>query len=93
MAATFREYDKKYTDFCLKHNAKAECKVFTSPMVDNRYHKEICWDDGAMWCEITELVTESVNIQVHGINVDVDVQLWKTEYWSTESKSEYYYSK
>ena len=91
--ATFKEYIDEKVVFSQKHNKKGECKVYTSPMVNNGYHKEIVWDDGHMWCEVTELVTEDVEVEIHGLKTWTTIELWKTEYWTTESKSKYLWEK
>ena len=93
MTATFKEYMADKEAFAKKHNKKAECKVFTSPMENNRYHKEMCWSDGHMWCEVTEMITEDVEAEAHGIKVTVPVTLWRTEVWSTEQPSKYMYER
>lgn len=93
MTVTYAEYMSDLKAFSQKHNKKAELKIFTSPMVNNRYHKEYCWSDGAEFCEINELVTEMVEAEAHGIKVRVPVEFWRTEFWSTEQGSKYYYEK
>lgn len=90
---TYGEYIQDLINFTDKHNKKAECKVHTSPMVNNWYHKEYCWSDGATFYEVNAIVTETVKVTVHGVKMDVDVTLWKTEYWSSEFGSKYYYQK
>ena len=37
---TYEQYMQELTDFCQKHNNKGELTIFTSPMIDNKYHKE-----------------------------------------------------
>ena len=94
MTVTYREYENQKIAFAKKHNRKAECKVYTSPMENNRYHKEYCWSDGHQWCEVIELVTETVEAEAHGINFNVEVELYRTEFWSTEdSRSKYLYER
>ena len=93
MTVTYKEYAKDLRDFSQKHNKKADLKIFTSPMVNDRYHKEYCWSDGATFYEINERVIEIAEAEVHGITVKVPVEMWRTEYWSTESSSKYYYEK
>ena len=80
----YKEYDEMKTAFAKKHNKKSECKVMTSPMENNSYHKEYCWEDGANWFEKTELITEVHEVTVHGIVNKVELQFWKAEYWNTE---------
>lgn len=94
METTYESYMKEKVKFIRKHNKKSECSVFTSPMENNRYHKEYCWNDGHEWIEITELIEEKANVRVHGILITVPVKFWKTEFWSTENpKSKYLYER
>lgn len=93
MTVTYEQYNKELAKFAQKHNAKAECKIYTSPMENNRYHKEYCWEDGANWCEVTELITETIEVEAHGLTFKCEVEMWRTEYWSTEAGSKYYYCK
>lgn len=94
MTTTYREYNEEITKFAQKHNKKSECRIYTSGMENNRYHKEYCWADGANWYEVTELITEDVTVEVHGLTFTTTVEMWRTEYWSTEdSKSKYFYCK
>lgn len=93
MTVTTDEYNREKMDFIRKHNENAECKVFTSPMENNRYHKEYCWSNGAAWMEVTELVTEEKEVEAHGLTFKVEVEMWKTEFWSTERGSKYVYEK
>lgn len=93
MTVTYGDYLKEQSKFAQKHNKKAELKIYTSPMENNRYHKEYCWSDGAMWCEISELITEIVEAEAHGIKVNAKVNFYRTEFWSTEAPSKYFYEK
>lgn len=93
MTVNYKEYNEELTKFAQKHNEKADCRIYTSPMENNRYHKEYCWEDGAAWYEVTELIVETKEIEVHGLTFKVDVEMWRTEFWSTESKSKYLYFK
>lgn len=93
MTVTYTEYMNDLKAFSQKHNKKAELKIYTSPMENNRYHKNYCWSDGHEFCEVTELITEQVEIEVHGIKMNVSVEMWRTEYWSTEAPSKYFYEK
>lgn len=93
MTVTYEQYNKELAAFAAKHNKKAECRIYTSPIENDRYHKEYCWEDGANWYEITERITEETEIEMHGMKFKVEVEFWKTEFWSTESGSKYYYCK
>ena len=94
MTTTFAEFDKEYTAFAKKHNAKAERREYTS-FEHGIIRKMICWSDGATWWEVTETeYSENVEIETHGIKVNVNVPLRKTEYWNTESGgSKYFYER
>ena len=94
MTVSYAEYMKDLTKFARKHNMKGECTIYTSPMENNRYHKEYCWEDGAVWYEVTELENELKEVEAHGLKYIVEIEFWKTEYWSSEdSTSKYTYSK
>ena len=94
MTVTFREYQEDLIAFCQKHNKKAECRVETSPFENNQYHKNYLYSDGATFTEINEIVYEEVEIEVHGIKVKTTVELFRTEYYSTDnSKSKFVYQK
>lgn len=90
----FKEYQKDLVNFCTKHNEKADCIIYTSPMVNNSWHKEYCYSDGSTFYEINEIIEEKVEIEIHGIKANVTVKLYRTEYWSTDnSQSKFYYEK
>lgn len=93
MTVTYDQYLKELQAFCKKHNKKAECKVETSPMINNSYHKNYMWSDGANWTECSFIVRELAECEIHGIKFSTPVDLWKTEYYSTESPSKYFYTK
>ena len=94
MTVTYDEYLKELNAFCVKHNKKAECKVATSAMIENCYHKDYMWSDGHNWTEITTLVMETAHVEVHGVTVSVEVLFYRTEFFSTEdSRSKYLYIK
>lgn len=88
---SYREYNEEFINFVQKHNAKGDLKIYTSNMENNRYHKEYCWSHGANWYEVTELITETKEVESHGLTFKVNVQMWRTEYWSTEFGSRVYY--
>lgn len=93
MTVTYEEYTKEKIAFIRRHCKKSNCRVHTSPMVNNRYHKEYYWEDGANWYETTELISEPKVIVVHDITLTVNVEMWRTEYWSTECGSKYFYER
>ena len=92
MTVIYNTYENDKMAFMKKH-MKHECKVYTSPMVNNVYHKEYCFSNGAVFCERTELVKEPVEAEAHGIKLLFEADFYKTEYWSTEQPSKYFYEK
>lgn len=92
MTVTYDEYTRDLRDFCRRHD-KADLKVFTSPMVNDSYHKEYCYSDGATFCEINDITTEWVEVEVKGCKTKAPITLCRTEYWSSDhSKSKYCYT-
>lgn len=91
---TFAEFDKEYTAFAKKHNAKAE-RYEETRMTNGVIHKIVSWSDGATWWEITETeYSEDVEVEVRNVKVKVNVPLRKTEYWNTETgHSKYFYER
>lgn len=91
--ATMKDYYEDLRDFCAR-NGKYECKVYTSPLIKNSYHKEFCYSNGATFYEISDVVVEQVEVEVHGVRVLVEVKLRRLEYWSTtNSKSKFVYER
>lgn len=91
---TYRDYLDELHAFSVKHNKKADLQVYTSAMVNNSYHKEYVWSDGAQFFEVTDMVTEEAVGEVHGVQVTFPVTFWRVEFWSTEdAKSKYFYEK
>lgn len=91
---SYGDYLKELQAFAEKHNENGGVKTYTSPMENDRYHKEICWEDGATWYEVTEKIWETVPLTVHGVECHAYVELWRTEFWSTDNgHSQYCYQK
>lgn len=92
---TYDEYSKDLKNFIDKHSKKCDWKVYTSPLIDGQYHKNIVFEDGSEFTEINELnYSEVVEIMVHNIPATVTVDLIRHEYWSTDdSVSKYWYEK
>lgn len=89
-----QQYTIDQTGFIFKHLKKknADYRVFTSPMIDNVYHKEYCFTDGAVFCERIEIIEECFEVERHGILVEVKATFQQVEYWSTDdSVSKYTY--
>jgi len=84
------QYTRVQTNFIMKHRIAS---VDTSPMRDNAYTKCYIAEDGAAMWECMRLVTETAEAEVKGVQVKVDVKLWKCECWSTEFPSMYFYER
>lgn len=94
MTVSFKEYQDDLKEFCQHHNKKAECTVYTSPMVNNVYTKYFMYSDGATFTEVNDFVTEDVKVEAHGMVMTVPVKFFRTEYYSTDnSKSKFVYQK
>lgn len=93
MTVNYSTYRKDFITFTDKHrgNGAYILDIHTSPMVNGGYHKEWAWSDGAVWYEDYKVVNEEVEFEVHGVKAKTEVMLHRTEYWSTESPSKYYY--
>lgn len=48
--------------------------------------KMVLFEDGATWYEVTEPIYETVVVDVHGISVETQVKLYRTEIWDTEDQ-------
>ena len=87
--STFQEYMTQKADFFKKHG---ECRIHDHGMQSNdSYFKTYDFADGASWCEVSGPVFEDVTVEVHGMKVKTIVRLFKTEYWSTEAGSKFFY--
>lgn len=91
---TSLEYKRNF----IKKHQKADWKVETSPMDEyDRYFKIYIFSDGAQLTEVNEPVWEEVEIEyeVRGVKFaeKKSVKLFRTEIWTTESASVYFYEK
>ena len=86
----FDEYMKDKAEFFKKHG---DYKLHDSGMSQNGYLKSYCFDDGADFYELCGPVTEEVEVELHGVKAKVPVKLFRTEYWSSEDSSKFYYEK
>ena len=86
---TMKEFYEAQAKFTCKHPL---INVYTSSMKDNAYHKHYIAEDGAEMWESNRVVTETVEVEIHGIKCKAIVKFWETECWSTDdSKSIYMY--
>ena len=94
MTATYREYNDAKKAFVIAH-MEHDMKIHTSSLDENNsYHKEYCFDDGSTFYEVMTREFNKVPVLIHGIEFSVNVELLKTEFWSSDdSVSRYYYEK
>lgn len=89
---TYEEYTAKKMAFIKKHNG--DWRVETSPMDEyGVYYKTYLFEDGAVWYERMSPKYEKVQVEVKRVKTTVEVKLFETEFWSTESGSELYYER
>lgn len=92
MTTTYKEYSEERKTFFEKHDN--DYCIYTSSLDEyNRYTKVYQFIDGAVWYELMTPVIETKVVEICKVNVEVEVKLLKTEYWSSESESKYYYEK
>ena len=90
MTVTFKEYESDKKRFFTKHNYNYECE--TSPMDEyGVYHKVYTFKDGATWYETMMPTYEKTEVEIKKVIVKVEVKMLRTEYWSSEAGSKYYY--
>ena len=84
-------YEQDKTAFLKKHGLK---EVFTSPMINDTYHKEYITEDGGIFYEVMSSHYETIETETHGVKVETFVKLFRVEYWNTDNaKSRYHYEK
>ena len=90
MTVDYKEYMTEKMDFISKHDHDYE--LITSPMDDyGCYYKTYCFKDGAIWYEKMSPEIVPAIVEIYGARCKVDVKLFRTEFWSTESGSKFYY--
>lgn len=90
MTVDYKGYMTDKMEFISKHNHDYE--LTTSPMDDyGVYCKTYVFTDGAIWYERMSPEVVSAVVEVHGCKCRVEVNLFRTEFWSTEAGSKYYY--
>jgi len=90
MTVGYKEYMSDKMAFVSKHNH--DYVLDTSPMDDyGCYYKTYCFKDGAVWYEKMSPEICPAVVEVHGVKCKVEVKLFKTEFWSTETESKFYY--
>ena len=90
MVVNYESYNEDKMAFFKKHDNDFICE--TSPMDEyGHYWKTYTFADNAIWYEAMVPVTEETIIVVHECKCKVEVKFLRTEFWSTESGSKYYY--
>ena len=87
MEVTYEVYNDDKNQFFTKHGWDFE--VTTSTMEsDGTYGKAYAFADNSAFFERMEHVTETVNVTVHGVQVETKVELQKITYWTTDNSRE-----
>ena len=95
MAATMtmKQYNDSKAAFYRKHYGERGYRE-RGGVEGETIRKAVCFDDGAVWNEVTEPVYETVEVEAHGLKFKVQVKLYRTEVWDTEnSVSRYLYER
>lgn len=88
---TMKQYYEVIQKFVAKHSIE---KVETSPFVDGQYYKNYLGENGSAGTEINRVVYETVEVEVKGLKVKVEVKLLETEWFDTDNgKSIYMYQR
>lgn len=92
MTVSYTEYKEDREKFFKKHNNDFD--VYTSSLDEyDSYHKEYIFKDGAVWHEAMRPTYESKEIEIKKCKINIEVKMLRTEYWSTETYSKFYYEK
>lgn len=92
MIVTYTEYEKDRKNFFKKHNNDFD--TYTSSLDEyDSYHKEYIFKDGAEWHEAMRPTYESKEVEIKGCKLSIEVKMLRTEFWSTETYSKFYYEK
>ena len=92
MIVTSTQYMEEKLSFFKKHDN--DYTVDTTPMDElGQYWKTYTFTDGAQWFEAMSPEYVSQEIEVKLVKVNVEVKMFRTEFWSTETGSKFYYEK
>lgn len=92
MTVNYKEYNEDKNNFFKKHNNDFKCE--TSPMDEyGRYWKTYVFEDGAVWYEAMSPEFVSYEVEVKLVKITEQVKMLRTEYWSSEFGSKFYYEK
>ena len=89
----YQEYTTLKDAFFKKHNY--DFRIEISPMDEyGHYHKDYVFDDCAVWYEDMCPTFEQATVEIKKVNVNVEVKMLRTEFYSTDdATSHYYYEK
>ena len=92
MVTTYTDNKKDKENFFKKHNNDFD--TYTSSLNEpDSYHKEYIFRDGAEWHEVTKPTYELKEVEIKMCKLSVEVKMLRTEFWSTETYSKFYYKK
>lgn len=93
MTVTYKEYTEDKKNFFETHDY--DFTTFTSQMDQyGRYYKTYNFADGAQWTEEMGPETVKKEIEVMKAKVEVEVKMFRTEYYSSDNaSSKRYYEK
>ena len=91
MTVNYKEYSNAKHTFFRRH--KSDFRTQTSSLDEyDRYHKEYIFSDGAIWYEAMGPVWEKETVEVRRCPVEVEVKLFRVEFWNTDdANSNCYY--
>lgn len=80
------QYKLEKFAFYRKHGAVVKEE---SQLVHGITSKTVLFEDGKMWCEVygkcTEKVTTPITVKGLTLNIDLEIDLFRLEYWSTDN--------
>lgn len=91
---TYEDYDSEKKVFFKRHNNAYTCT--TKGTSGEYYSKTYNFDDGATWYEVMQrkTITEDVFVEKYKCKVNVDIDLFETEFFNSEDgNSKFYYEK
>lgn len=92
MTVKFNEYNDDKNNFFKKHDYNFKCGI-SSMDEYGCYHKEYVFEDGAIWYEAISPEYVDYEVEVKLVKIHETIKMFRTEFWSTESASKYYYER
>lgn len=92
MTVDIKVYNEEKREFFQKHDNDFSCD--TSSMDEyGRYWKTYMFEDGAIWYEAMSPEYVDYEVEVKLVKIHETIKMFRTEFWSTESNSKYYYER